>query len=197
VADEPRFRTEHKAAYAGMQPVSSDNKVHGAGRRPCEVDVHHVVRLGQVGDRVAEKVLGPPSAVLVEHPGQVAAVHLDVAAGELGRQSEDLSAVLVHAAHRAAVGLDTLQFAEYAHPPQHLQVRGPTEVHGEAAGAQRGCDFHHGDVGAVAPQPVRKRRTGNTSARDEDPGAAQRLCVGHGPAPFSRESIVSNGHSVR
>jgi hypothetical protein len=40
VADEPRFRTEHKAAYAGMQPVSSDNKVHGAGRRPREVDVN-------------------------------------------------------------------------------------------------------------------------------------------------------------
>lgn len=80
--------------------------------------------------------------MFVEHPGQVAAVHLDVAAGELGRQSEDLPAVLVHAARRAAVGLDMLQFAEHAHP------RGG----GVAAEA--------GPVGPADVQPVRPASVG-------------------------------------
>jgi hypothetical protein len=35
--------------------------------------------------------------------------------------------VLVHAAHRAAVGLDTPQLVEQAHLPQHFQVRRPTD----------------------------------------------------------------------
>ena len=74
-------------------------------------------------------------AVLVEHPGQVTAGYLHVAAGELGWQAEQLSAAIVDETHRAASGPYPAQLREHPHPLQHGQMRLAAEIDGLTAAA--------------------------------------------------------------
>ena len=105
--------------------------------------------VGQRGGSVAESVLGALAAALVEHPGEVAAVDLDVAASELGRQLEDQLAVLVNAAHRAAMGLDGAQLVLL--PPSFPARRGGSGrgSRPRSRGAQRWGDLDDGGVGTI------------------------------------------------
>lgn len=104
----------------------------------------------------------------MERPGQIAAQHFYLTAGELGRQVQERAAAFVDEAHRAATGLYAAEAGEQAHAFQHGQMRFAAEVDGLTALAQGRGQFDDGGLEAVASQPVGQRRAGDARAGDED-----------------------------
>jgi hypothetical protein len=138
-----------------VHPVGADHQVEGAACAAGEADLDAPRLLGHGRDAVAEEVLGGVPAVLVQHPGQVRAQHLEVTTREVGGQLHQLAALLVDEAHDGAAGLHPEQVLQHAHPFQHAQMGLAAEVDGPASPSQRGRDLHHGRAEAVAAQPVR------------------------------------------
>lgn len=168
-------RTEGQAPDVRVEAVGADDEVEAARRGVAEGDVHAGGRLGEGGDGVPEDVLGPGGERgPVEDPGEVAAQYLDVAAGELGGEAQELAAVGVDEGHRAATGPKVVQLVEDPHPPKDAELGLPSEVDGLAARTQGGGDLDDGGTHAVAGESEGQGGARDAGARDEDgrgPGA--------------------------
>jgi transcriptional regulator with XRE-family HTH domain len=98
--------------------------------------------------------------VVVEQPGQIRALDLQVSAGELRRHAQHRRAGLIDESRRVPAGLMAAYLVEQTHPLQHGQLDPTAEVHRVTALAQCRGELDHGDVEPAAVQPVRERRSG-------------------------------------
>lgn len=137
-----------------------------------EVDAHAGLVLVECGDAVAEEVLDACAGVLVHHPYQVLAQHLDVFAVEPaaaeGRLGGAVDLVTVrgedrHAAHPGPYAVCLLQQAHTLHDFE----RDAADVHRLAAGALARGAFDDGGREAVTAQPVGEDGPGDSAAGDE------------------------------
>lgn len=166
------FGAEGQAPHGGVQAVRPDDEVEGARRRLRELHPHSVLVLLQGGDGVAEEVLDVRAGVLVDHPHQVLAQHLDVLAvqpaaaeGRLGRAA-DLAAVGAEDRHAAHPGADAARPLQQPHALHHVE-RDTADVHGLPAAAHARGAFDDGGLEAVAVQEVGEDGTRDAAAGDQ------------------------------
>jgi hypothetical protein len=67
--------------------------------------------------------------VVVEQPGQIRALDLQVSAGELPRHAQNRRARLIDESRRVATSLMAAHLFEQTHPLQHGQLDPAAEVH--------------------------------------------------------------------
>src|SRR5262249_53263436 len=104
--------------HGGAQSVRADDEVEPARGPVRERDVDPARVLRHAGDVVAEDVLGGARAVAVQDPGQVAALDLNVAAEQHGRERGQAAAARVDHRLVAHSGLAGPDVAEHAHALQ-------------------------------------------------------------------------------
>jgi hypothetical protein len=168
VLDVRLLRPERQRAHPRVLTVGAHDEVEGTGLAALERHVHAVGVVGDRGDRVTEDVFGVVPGRLVEDAREVAAKHLDVAPGLLGRHPDESAAPSVHLPPVSGTGTQAFDRLEQSHPTQHVQVDGTAEVDGVATVADRRRAFDDRRGEAVPPKPVRQGRAGDASARDED-----------------------------
>ncbi len=182
VGDVALLRSVGEPADVGVQPVGPDDEVEGAGLAAAEADVDAVGVLAELGDGLAEAVVGERAAVLVQDVDEVAAQDFDVTAGELGGQVQPGPPALVDEAHGAAAGPDPAEVVEHTHAFQHGQVGGAAEVDGLAAAAQSRGRLGHRHLEAVPAEPECQRRSGDAGSGDQDLRA-------HGVPPLAQNCV--------
>src|SRR6516225_3370867 len=192
IVPEPLLLPESQAAHGGVQSVRADDEVEPARCTVRERDVDTVRILRHAGDVVAEDILGGARTPVVQDPGQVAALDLDVAAEQYRRERGQPAAARVDHRLVAHAGLAAADVVKHAHPLQQGKLVA-AEVHrGGPAGAQPGRPLYHGDRVPGCAQPVRERWAGDAAAGDEyRPGHGSSRC------PFGSEyghptSVLSN-----
>jgi hypothetical protein len=103
-----------------------------------------------------------------EAGGQVAPQDLHIAAEKLAGHDGQLPPGRVEELHVGPPGLAAEDLLANAHALQHAQLGPALEVDGLAARAQCGGALDHGDLEAVAIQPVGQGRTGDARAGDQN-----------------------------
>jgi hypothetical protein len=164
-----------------VQAVGPDHQVETPPGTAREDHVDPVSLLGQLGDPVAEDVLGGGTGVVVEQPGQVPAQDLDirdepVAAVVLGTEGLQHLPAGVHGVRAGGVRARRADHRVQPHTSDDLP-RDPPRVHRLSPRTQPGSPLHHRHLGTEPGQPVGQRRTRDARPRHQHPRTA-------GPRPL-------------
>lgn len=124
--------------------------------------------LGQRSDRVVEHIGGGVLGPFVQDPRQIATRDLHIAAGEGGRQLDEVAAVGVDEMQRAVAGLVLADLLQDPHLLQHRQMHLAAEVHRLPARTQIRRPLHDRDLEPVPGQPVGQGRPGDARPRDQN-----------------------------
>jgi hypothetical protein len=148
---------DHEIETAASTAVEGDRTVRGYGGDPVAEDVLHVVAGGVVAD-LAEVVAHDFDVPVRGGAEHLPEVDLDRSGGTLTGHDQPVRA-----------GHQFLDPGQHPHPLGDLH-RGAEQVDRVPAGlAQRRGALDHGDVVAVAAEPVGEDGTRDARARDEDP----------------------------